>query len=755
MKNRRGFTLVEVLAVIVILGILSTIGVVTVINIRKNQEKKFDQNQLAIFKQTAKTYFSDNKTLLPTGKDSTNIVYLKDLIDQNYLDSLLDYNKDSYLLDKSYIMVTRVGTRYIYTPYLYKMGDNTEEYVVPKDENPASFTFDYDKSLTHSDTTYYTNKNSKIVYTVEDQDGIAAFNYAIYKNGKIISTSEYIEPTEKKVSDTFELKANNYDDGTYEIKVTVYDNSDIGTSSYSKKIMLDRVAPVCETKKTPSVEWANVDTTLKGVCSDTNGKVKGKSGCIGDVQEVYKTEMNEMKTPGTVKDKAGNVTNCSKKSVKIDKTAPTCVVSGEQTTWVKGSRTITTRCTDNNGSHKSGCVSSEKNFTFNTTAKTASLSNSVKDKAGNVGNCKTTVNVYIDNTPPTCTSSGGHENWIATGRTLKGTCTDNESGCMKANDADGRTYGNDGSVYWVINWSGSWTNRSPGYVYDKVGNVTACPANQTVRIDQIPPECTYSGQNTVWTKNNVTITYGGTDAGVGGVSGGSSVTYSSGTTSVATIPGYYIKDALGNQKYCAAAHVNVYSDHDKPTCTVVAKKTDANGDNYTENSWTSKNVYTTATCSDTSGSCSATKKVTTTGVTTNVTDDARSSWTVKAKGLSYVTWKVYDAAGNGKACSKFTVKKGVKDRDSNHCECETYKRCSSAGCASYSYGSWTGGCWLYSSGTHGGYQYKLLDDFGNGYGGACTQTGGRVAGYRRSVTCSQYNRGSGCGCETYKECWHF
>ena len=148
MNNRKGFTLVEVLAVIVILGILSTIGVVTVVNIRKHQEKKFDQNQLAIFKQTAKTYFSDNKTLLPTAKDSTNIVYLKDLIEQNYLDSLLDYNKESYLLDKSYIIVTRVGTRYIYTPYLYKTGDNTEEYVVPKDENPAGFTFDYDKSLT-------------------------------------------------------------------------------------------------------------------------------------------------------------------------------------------------------------------------------------------------------------------------------------------------------------------------------------------------------------------------------------------------------------------------------------------------------------------------------------------------------------------------------------------------------------------------------------------------------------------------------
>ena len=100
-KNERAFTLVEVLAVIVILGILSTIGVVTVINIRKNQEKKFDQNQLALFKETAKNYFSDHKSILPIHTESEVIVYLRELIEENYIDSLLKYDKSSYDLDRS------------------------------------------------------------------------------------------------------------------------------------------------------------------------------------------------------------------------------------------------------------------------------------------------------------------------------------------------------------------------------------------------------------------------------------------------------------------------------------------------------------------------------------------------------------------------------------------------------------------------------------------------------------------------------
>lgn len=441
-KNKKGFTLVEVLAVIVILGILSTIGVVTVINIRKNQEKKFDQNQLAIFKQTAKTYFSDNKTLLPTAKDSTNVVYLNELIEQNYLDSLLDYNKNSYQLGKSYILVKRVGKKYIYEPYLYKNGDDAPTLVRPEDKNPTNISFtnyknDLGNNMTYDSSTYYTNRSSKITYTIGDQDGIAAFNYAIYKNGKVISTSEYIEPTENTASDVFELNASNYEDGTYEIKVTVYDNTDIGSSSYSKKIMLDRVAPVCETKKDPTVEWANVDTTVKGICSDTKGKVKGNSGCIEDIKQQYTTEMNTTKSPGTVKDKAGNTTKCDSISVKIDKTKPIVVslsASSQNTNYNTITANIVTKVTETNPAKYELSISTFPDNPYSKMTTTAingnnnssiAVSNSydgsektiyvtVKDAAGNKATASTKYSVYKSCSKPTTNGAATYGNCSAT-----------------------------------------------------------------------------------------------------------------------------------------------------------------------------------------------------------------------------------------------------------------------------------------------------------------------------------------------------
>lgn len=441
-KNKKGFTLVEVLAVIVILGILSTIGVVTVINIRKNQEKKFDQNQLGIFKQTAKTYFSDNKTLLPTAKDSTNVVYLKDLIEQNYLDSLLDYNKNSYQLEKSYILVKRVGKKYIYEPYLYKNGDDAPTLVRPEDKNPTNISFtsyknDLGNNMTYDSSTYYTNRSSKITYTIEDKDGIAAFNYAIYKNGKVISTSEYIEPTENAASDVFELNASNYEDGTYEIKVTVYDNTDIGSSSYSKKIMIDRVAPVCETKKDPTVEWANVDTTVKGICSDTKGKVKGNSGCIEDIKQQYTTEMNTTKSPGTVKDKAGNTTKCDSISVKIDKTKPIVVslsASSQNTNYNTITANIVTKVTETNPAKYELSISTFPDNPYNKMTTIAingnnnssiAVSNSydgsektiyvtVKDAAGNKATASTKYSVYKSCSKPTTNGAATYGNCSAT-----------------------------------------------------------------------------------------------------------------------------------------------------------------------------------------------------------------------------------------------------------------------------------------------------------------------------------------------------
>lgn len=705
--NKKGFTLVEVLAVIVILGILSTIGTVSIINLRKKQEEKFNNTQLQIFKQTSQTYFSDNKSKLPTTPSGTETIYLKDLIDNNYIDELLDYRKNEYDRDKSYVKVTRVGieAEYAYTPVLYKEGDE-EKPIEENLVNNSKISFiSYSKiNKTNNNTleklgcekatgngtvkstscdmtnknndinVYYSNYTTRIEVkaTNNDDSGIYGYRYEIFKNNKFKEGSKYIPiktNDHSKMSDVITLSHSSYSDGKYKVRIIVYDKNATPKTANSIPIVIDFTKPICNIKKTPDKEWANkkdIDNggvLVEGICKDSG------SGCVSQIKKNFNAEMQSTINVGTVYDYAGNSNECGNIAVNIDKTLPTCNTTPVDSTWKRNGFVITGTCSDQGGS-----------------------------------GCDETIisrNVYV-----------------GTG----------------------------------LNYIG---NESPGTVKDKAGNSRTCDSVQ-VKIDTRGPECSVSGENTVWTNGNVTITYSGYDTGVGGaIQGGGYQSFTTGTVGVTTIPSYTLSDAFGNVTNCPARNVNVYIDHDAPSCSFIAKKDNSSGDTYTSNKWTSKNVYSTATCTDTTGACSSTKTVTTTGVTAHHTNAVKSSYTVKAKGKSTVTWTVYDAAGNSSTCSTLKVKKGVKDRDSS-CGCETAKSC----CVSYGWkpnenGTWETGLCLPSipSGCPGGYQYKKWE----GDKGECTGTGNTPAEKRACVrSCTKTERNeSVCGCETYKECWHY
>lgn len=146
-----------------------------------------------------------------------------------------------------------------------------------------------------------------------------------------------------------------------------------------------------------------------------------------------------------------------------DKTPPTCGETiGESTEWTSGNRTITVKCSDN----RSGCKSVTK--TFNSTTKVGYIE--IKDGNNNTASCP--VDVYIDKTPPVCSSSGGSNNWTKNSVTILGTCTDLESGCQTP------------SISKLYNSEGEYLKQSPGVIKDNVGNTATCPFNQTVRIDR-------------------------------------------------------------------------------------------------------------------------------------------------------------------------------------------------------------------------------------------------------------------------------
>lgn len=84
MKNK-GFTLIELIFVIVILSLLSLILVPTIQNlINKNTENMCDTLNDSI-KSAAKEYLVENKYELSIICDTTKTIKLKELVDNNYI----------------------------------------------------------------------------------------------------------------------------------------------------------------------------------------------------------------------------------------------------------------------------------------------------------------------------------------------------------------------------------------------------------------------------------------------------------------------------------------------------------------------------------------------------------------------------------------------------------------------------------------------------------------------------------------------
>ena len=654
--DKKGFTLVEVLAVIVILGILSTIGTVSIINLRKKQEEKFNNTQLQIFKQTSQTYFSDNKSKLPTQPLGTERVYLRDLLDDNYIDELLDYRKNEYDRDKSYVEVRRVGidAEYAYKPVLYKDGDEEppiEENLV--NNSDISFTsyaktttqdsneiqklgcligseksFDCNGNGTNIDK-YYSNYTTKVSVeaTNESDGGIKFYRYEILKNGKVVFSSEYIMSNNTdgngKMEDTIILNHDKYSDGEYKVRIVVYDKNATSKAKSSIPIVLDYTKPVCKPKKTPSAPWTNKSVEVDGVCKDDGSecvdlnKVKGvdKSSLVSR-HSVYKEEMQKNVEVGKAYDYAGNIADCGHVDVNIDLTAPKCSVSAKLVnsngvysgSWTNQNIVIKGACTDTNGSVNSGCT--PKTVEIKQTIdyeKNGDISpGTVEDNAGNSTVCSPQT-VKIDKTKPVCTSSGGSEAWTAGNRNLVGTCSDTKgrinSGCKPETATVSKT----------VNYSNN-SYVSPGTVSDNAGNVADCPG-QIARVDHDAPTCYPSGGVSTWQLNSQTI-YGTCNDGAGsGCTGNTYATFAytvAGTFSPGTVC-----DNVGHCTSCGGQ--TVYVDKDNPSIYCAVSDCGTGG------------CSVTVTASDTSGISRGT------GVANNV--KASRSFTVN------------DGVGHASSCS--------------------------------------------------------------------------------------------------------
>lgn len=122
LKNNKGLTLVELLAVIVIIGILSSLAVTAISKLLDRSTENYYKDQEDNIALAAQSYTNDNRNLLPfktTAPDNTTIIGLRKLITNGYIKTVKDKSGDDCDITNSYVTITKNSTEdYTYKTHL-------------------------------------------------------------------------------------------------------------------------------------------------------------------------------------------------------------------------------------------------------------------------------------------------------------------------------------------------------------------------------------------------------------------------------------------------------------------------------------------------------------------------------------------------------------------------------------------------------------------------------------------------------------
>ncbi len=116
MKKSRGFTLAELLGVIVILGLIALVTIPAITDSLKRYRKNLSQIQIDNIVTAAKNWGSDHLLELPDAEGGTITITISELQAQGYLkDELKDPDTKKELNTSAKITIKRIGKNYQYT----------------------------------------------------------------------------------------------------------------------------------------------------------------------------------------------------------------------------------------------------------------------------------------------------------------------------------------------------------------------------------------------------------------------------------------------------------------------------------------------------------------------------------------------------------------------------------------------------------------------------------------------------------------
>lgn len=115
--NKKGITLIELLAVLVVMGLLATIVFVSVGGILGTSKDNTNSVQNKSIKEAAKMYLADNIDTIDFENETSVDITLSTLVQNGYLTGTLKDNKSGkeYDLYESTVTITKDGNSYTYT----------------------------------------------------------------------------------------------------------------------------------------------------------------------------------------------------------------------------------------------------------------------------------------------------------------------------------------------------------------------------------------------------------------------------------------------------------------------------------------------------------------------------------------------------------------------------------------------------------------------------------------------------------------
>ena len=424
MKNKKGFTLIEVLGVVIILAILLLLSIPQVVKYVQKGKVSYYVSLENEMNTAGANYLEDYRALLPRQVGHVKVVSLDDLVENKYIDEVKDENGDK-CTGQVAVKKTKKDSFEYYSCLI--CGDNGKYY---ESTNGACDMSEYGNE--YADSNEYEIRTVSGTYEF-DTDQFSTYTslnpqVQVLHNGQVIvgNNNDYLEG-EPNIVDTKEVGLKQivyyYHGVTKIVKVNVLDKTNPSSPSVTLKYVSDDPK---YNNKIYKNEWYSGDIKATFKSTDYSGKgIEGSGVAYYEVSpngvdnwtklsgntEILTTEGEYTRYVRST-DNNNNVSAVTSYSVKIDKTPPTCTIAGESTDWIKeGSRTIIATCHDDpvNGVNKTSKCKNDtkiKSWTYESSIKTDNISYTMYDEAGNSYDCNnnsTPVNIYIDKEKPTIT----------------------------------------------------------------------------------------------------------------------------------------------------------------------------------------------------------------------------------------------------------------------------------------------------------------------------------------------------------------